>query len=330
MNPFWDRLVGHEKSVAQLRRLLENDQVPHALLFAGPDSVGKRAVALAFASSLLTDSGQDPRTAESLRLLNAGNHPDFRILSREEGKKDISVEATRGLCQETRLRPYYGRCSISFIDNAHEMNLAASNALLMTLEEPSPENYLILISHAPQRLPATILSRCQTIHFGELTPEQIGQLLDRLELDEKQKQTLSALCFGSLDSLELSAFVHPAALTIETSKALRTHLDDLVVRAARVEKEVKQFIRLCTEDRLDAGEALTLASHLTGEQDDIPLAWRMLHRAVRDALRAAPASELSRWSDLLALSLQAEKLCRERNTNPQLQMTNLLLSEYRP
>lgn len=325
MNPFWTGIVDHSKTLEQLGRLATSGQVPHALLFAGPESVGKRTVARAFASLLLTKLGKDSRAEESLRLLASGNHPDYGVLVREEGKKDISVDATRALCQEIRLKPYFGSSAVRMIDNAHEMSIAASNALLMTLEEPSAEHYLLLVTHAPQRLPATILSRCQVVHFSELTVSGVDTLLERFGLDAAQRTALATLCEGSLAPLGLEPFVHPVSLRLEMTKALSTHLDELVGKTKRVQKEIERFIEDHGEGRAHASSALSLAAQLASDQDDLPLVWRLLHASLRRSLRSAPLELTTRRAELLELSLKAERLCRERNASAQLQLSTTLL-----
>ena len=300
------------------------------MLFSGPESVGKRTVARALAAELLTAGGQGTNAAEKLRLLASGNHPDYHVCTRAEDKKDISVEAVRDLSSTLRLRPYYQACRVTVIDNAHEMSIAASNALLMTLEEPCADSYLILVTHAPQRLPATILSRCQTVSFGELSSEEILQAVSRIPgMDQKRMHGAAALCSGSLEALELGKFVDPVKLTIEDQKGVTNHLNDFIERAVRLRKEIDGFITRCLEDDVQAAFAASLASHLAAEADESSLVWRIFHRALREALRSASRSDIARVAHLLEMSLTAERLIRERNVNPQLQLTSLLLEELR-
>ncbi|MFN8390948.1 MAG: AAA family ATPase [Bdellovibrionota bacterium] len=322
---FWDTVVGHQAPLSQLRRLIDRRSAPHALIFSGPPAVGKRTVARAFAAALLTDGGSDAKTEEKLRLIGSGNHPDLHWVTKEPGKKDIPVETVRSMCSAIRLKPYYSASSVVILDNAHEMSLAASNSLLMTLEEPTQNSYLILVTHAPQRLPATILSRCQSVHFGELSPKELTEILARVlpqDLDKKAAHALVELCTGCLEALELDAFVNPTTLRVDDTSDLRAHLTTLVDRTVRLKRTIDNIL---SSDSVSAQSAVTLASTLSAEADDLPLGWRLLNQKLRTELRRAAPGRRSYWAGLLELSLDAEKLTFERNANAQLQLTTLLL-----
>jgi len=327
MEKLWKSTFGHRAVSGQLERLLERRAVPHALLFSGPDAVGKRRFAHILAAALLTSNGSDPKTDEKLRLLDAGNHPDFHICEKAEDKKDISVESIRELCSVIRLKPYYANSRVSIIDNAHLMNIAASNALLMTLEEPCDESYLILVTHAPQRLPATILSRCQTINFGELSPSNIDSVLrSHLKLEEPLLSSVKSLCAGSFEALDMKRFLSRDGFRVTDEKGLLSNLQELSTRAKKIRSDIDNHLR---SENPSAGSAASFASFLAAEVDESPLVWRILHDSLRSELRSANRSNVSRLAHLLELSLSAEKLVRERNVNPQLQLTSLLLEQLR-
>jgi DNA polymerase-3 subunit delta' len=88
-------------------------------------------------------------------------HPDLHWLHPEEGKETISVDQVREITEALTLTAHRGRAKIVIVEPAEAMTTPAANALLKTLEEPSAETYLLLLSHQPGRLPATIRSRCQ-------------------------------------------------------------------------------------------------------------------------------------------------------------------------
>ena len=150
------------------------DRLPHALLLCGAQGLGKRAFAAAFGAALLC---QHPRAdgracgdCRTCHLAGAGSHPDFvrvNLELRDDGKPrtEIIVEQIRTLSERLALTPQFGGWQIALIDPADAMNVAASNALLKTLEEPTPSTLIMLIADHPARLPATIRSRCQRIEF---------------------------------------------------------------------------------------------------------------------------------------------------------------------
>ena len=155
---------------------------PHGLLFKGSKGIGKFDLAMQFAQSLLcerpNDSGFACRQCPSCHWFSQGSHPDFRLLQSEalsldgeesddfrpaSGKnpsKQISVEQVRGLADFCGMSAHQGGRRVVVIHPAEAMNSNAANALLKHLEEPPHGLLFILVSHKPQQLLPTILSRC--------------------------------------------------------------------------------------------------------------------------------------------------------------------------
>ncbi|HHJ81318.1 MAG TPA: DNA polymerase III subunit delta' [Candidatus Tenderia electrophaga] len=158
---------------SQWQRLHESRQqgrLPHALLLTGPQGLGKGQFATLLAQSLLCQSNNADATpcgqCRYCQLFLAGSHPDVSLISPLEGKKAIAVDQIRVLGQFMALKSQYAGHKLVVINPAEAMNINASNSLLKTLEEPSAETVLLLVTHQPARLPATIRSRCQEIRFG--------------------------------------------------------------------------------------------------------------------------------------------------------------------
>ncbi len=153
----------------QLQAAKEQNRIAHAMLFVGPQGVGKRYFAECFAKGLLCSeplhNGESCGNCPSCRLLKAGNHPDLRALEPEEGGKAIRVDAVRDFIHSETLSSQFGGFKIQLVDPADAMNIASSNALLKTLEEPTPSSLIVLITAKPGELPATIRSRCRVIKF---------------------------------------------------------------------------------------------------------------------------------------------------------------------
>ena len=169
-----------QRIYAQAAASLEAGRLGHALLFAGPAQLGKRAVATRLAQRLLCerkrDDGEPCGQCRACHLLEAGTHPDYQFISfvpNKEGTRlrtEIVIEQIREVSERLSLTPQYGGAQIVILDPAEAINHAASNALLKTLEEPVAGRYLWLISAHPARLSATIRSRCQKLEF-RLPPE---------------------------------------------------------------------------------------------------------------------------------------------------------------
>lgn len=332
------KIIGHSAQLENLMLLLNGGTIPHALLFSGPCGVGKRTIALEFATALLTKNVSTSASGKSRtliepeevqKLISTGMHPDLHFLCREQGKKDLTVEAVRQLRTDMQLKPYYGGCSVAIIDNAHEMNIAASNALLMTLEEPPGESYLILVTDSPQRLPETIVSRCQLIHFGELSEEEIRQILQqRLSSvieDSKLLKNLAVLAGTTLSPLALTSYIDPRTSEITDEDGLRDYLDQLISRSQIIREQVKHILAMESEDPNLSSSAVSLAAHFASEKEHLPLVWHVMQSEIRSRLRSADSKEHSAWAELLLDSLRTEQLIRERNVNPQLQLSSLLM-----
>jgi DNA polymerase III subunit delta' len=159
---------------ALLQRLTHDPaHLPHALLLSGPPGIGKQALAFEMARRLLccapTATGAACGVCQGCHWFAQGTHPDFRFVERtineDTGKlrNDIQIDQVRDLVGFFNLTAHQRGWRIAVIAPAERMNTAAANGLLKTLEEPPPRCLLILISHHPRRLLATVRSRCQQV-----------------------------------------------------------------------------------------------------------------------------------------------------------------------
>ncbi|WP_242629003.1 DNA polymerase III subunit delta' [Xanthomonas oryzae] len=188
-----------QRAFDQTVAALDAGRLGHGLLICGPEGLGKRAVALALAEHVLASS-PDPALAQRTRqLIAAGTHPDLQLVSfihNRTGDKlrtEIVIEQVREISQKLALTPHDGIAQVVIVDPADAINRSACNALLKTLEEPSPGRYLWLISAQPARLPATIRSRCQRLEF-KLPPahEALAWLLSQGVSERAAQEALDA------------------------------------------------------------------------------------------------------------------------------------------
>ena len=191
----------------------------HGLLFRGSAGIGKLDLAINYARSLLCQEPGESNTAcgkcPSCHWFEQGSHPDFRILQpesmsldgeeTESGKKpskQISVAQIRGLADFFGMTAHQGGRRVIVIHPAESMNPNATNALLKSLEEPPPGLLFILVSHKPQQLLPTILSRC--IAFPLPTPDTASAARWLAEQGVKNSaDVLAASGFAPLLALQL-------------------------------------------------------------------------------------------------------------------------------
>jgi DNA polymerase-3 subunit delta' len=197
-------LIGHQANRAAFQAALRGGRLHHAWLLAGPRGVGKRLFADMAARRALEggeggfEVGDD---APAARLLAAGSHPDFRVLEREVSDKGvvksaIVVDQVRALAPVLRGTPGVAERRVIVVDAAEDMNTAAANALLKSLEEPPPATLFLLVSHAPSRLLPTIRSRCRTLRFAPLARADVLAVLEQADVEEDEREALADVADG--------------------------------------------------------------------------------------------------------------------------------------
>lgn len=190
-------IIGHQQQIERLQAALEQHRLAHAYLFDGPDGVGKKLVAQTVARAFLCERGIGCGSCASCTKMAAGSHPDCYLL--EPDGAAIKIDQVRALQPQLALRAFTGRGKVCLIDGAELMTREAANALLKTLEEPTSDTLIILISSRPESLLETIRSRCQRIRFTRLARQDIARYLEQaLTLSAAEATVLAAVADGSL------------------------------------------------------------------------------------------------------------------------------------
>jgi len=201
----FESIIGQKQPVRILATLLQRDTVPHAMLFCGIDSAGKKAAAMTFAMSsnclnrpvetfqpvpppaLAGDGSFDAVNpcgdCRSCRKILSDNHPD--ILDVSPSGAIIRIAQIRALSESLSMKPYEARRRFVIISEAQALNPEAGNALLKLLEEPPDRTIFILLAAQASDLLPTIASRCQHVHFYPLPRKELQALL-------MEKENLSA------------------------------------------------------------------------------------------------------------------------------------------
>ena len=172
----FDEVVGQEPIARTLRNAIAADRVAHAYLFCGTRGVGKTTTARLFAKAL---NGGTPDVDAAIM---AGRDTDVIEI---DGASNNKVEEARELIANSIYRPLRGKFKIYIIDEVHMLSTAAFNALLKTMEEPPEHVKFILCTTDPQKVPATIQSRCQRYDFRAIASAQIAAHLGEVVRQEK-------------------------------------------------------------------------------------------------------------------------------------------------
>ena len=186
----WSEILNHRSALERFQKSVANNRLASTYLFVGKDGVGKHLFALKLAQALLCENSPEPLTpcgsCPSCAQVNAQTHPDLILVSKPADKAFIPLELfigkpehrrQTGLCHEIGLKPFRGGRKIAIINDADFLNVEGANSLLKTLEEPPANSLLILIGSSEQKQISTIVSRSQTVRFGDLTEEEVTSIL---------------------------------------------------------------------------------------------------------------------------------------------------------
>ena len=174
----FDAFIGNANTVSTLRRKLREGRFPHALIFSGPEGIGKHTCALMVAKSLNCLRAQPADFCDecsSCRKINSGSHADVRTISVEDEATQIKIAQIRDVLNMLNLHPLEGRNKVFILDPADSLNAEAANALLKGLEEPPENTFFILITVNVYELLLTVRSRCQIYNFVPLTLAEMRQ-----------------------------------------------------------------------------------------------------------------------------------------------------------
>lgn len=170
----FSQMVGQENIVKTLRNQVDAGRIAHAYLFCGSRGTGKTSTAkiLSRAFNCEHPNHGDPcGECESCQRLLRGDSLDVQEI---DAASNNGVDQVRELRDTVQYPPQYGKYKVYIIDEVHMLSTAAFNALLKTLEEPPEYVVFILATTEPQKVPATILSRCQRFDFGRIPASQIA------------------------------------------------------------------------------------------------------------------------------------------------------------
>ena len=197
----YDRIIGHENIIAQLKNAVSNDKVSHAYIFNGEDGSGKTMVAKAFAQALLCEKGEAEGCGEChfCKQTESDNNPDLIRVTHEK-PASIGVDDVREkLVEDIQIKPYNGRYKVYIIDEAEKMTPQAQNAILKTIEEPPAYSVIIFLTNNDEIFLPTIISRCIIFNFRPLRDSVITDyLIKEYKVPEYEAKMCAAYAQGRI------------------------------------------------------------------------------------------------------------------------------------
>jgi DNA polymerase-3 subunit delta' len=343
-------VFGHERQKSLLLSFLQNERLPHALLFVGQDGIGKKKLAIEFIKHILCGTGTGCGACRACLKVEKQSHPDFLFIEPREKKSDDDSDSpedgqkssltarsyiprsliagdkdgkVRGINQEVLAYPYEGSKRAILINDADRMRKDASDALLKTLEEPPPYNIFFLITSAEREVPLTIRSRCVRVAFSPLHKEKIEQYFrEVLKVDEKKARLLSHIAYGSIGNGQF--------WMKESNLQLRHKLAELVTGKSRSFLNATLLSEQVTGTSGDLFMYLSFLlslfrdMYVVREQKDTTL---VVNRDVRDLLDWETID--TKWIEVAVKKVQETMLIMRYNVNRWLLFENLLIQIMR-
>ena len=199
----FDNIVGQEKVVEVLKNQIKNDRTGHAYLFTGVRGTGKTSIAKIMAQAVNCLNLKDGNPCNECKICKSileGNNTDIIEM---DAASNNGVDDIRSIKDEISFLPTSSKYRVYIIDEVHMLSMGAFNALLKTLEEPPSHVKFILATTEPQKLPATIISRCQRFEFIKIDEEKIYGLLKKIavemniKIEDNALKLISILARGS-------------------------------------------------------------------------------------------------------------------------------------
>ncbi len=200
----FEDVCGRDTIVRTIKNQINSGHIGHSYLFCGTRGTGKTTIAKIFAKAVNCEHPVDGNPCGECATCRAiSDNADLNVVEMDAASNN-SVDDIRGIIDQVAYSPTQGKYRVFIIDEVHMLSNAAFNALLKTLEEPPSYAIFILATTEPNKLPVTILSRCQRYDFGRMTVKTIEERLqivcerEGLQVEEKALRYIAAAADGSM------------------------------------------------------------------------------------------------------------------------------------
>ena len=319
----FSEIVGQEHIVKTLKNEIINDRIGHAYLFNGVRGTGKTSAAKILARAVNCLNPQNGEPCNECSVCKSALDGSLTDIVEMDAASNNSVDDVRAIRDEVNFLPTVAKYRVYIIDEVHMLSTGAFNALLKTLEEPPAHVKFILATTEPQKLPATILSRCQRFDFKKISDENIEKRLDyvckqsNLDITKDAEKLIAQLSEGAMrDALSIleRCTQEEGAITDELVKEL--------VGIPKVES-VNKIVKAILEK--DTDTALTTIDEIVADGKDIVnFLWEMI-KYVKDILVFKTNSKLEIYSkqETQAIKALAENTTKEKLINIIYELSNL-------
>lgn len=303
-DPF-SKTIGHKTARQVFLRMIENNQLPHAILLVGPKHVGKTHVVTGLIQHLFNTSRHPSLISDVSHLT--------RAVDPKTGKKKsaISVKQVRALVERLSMTPMEGNWKVAFIQEADRLSIGAANALLKTLEEPKGNTLIILRAPNVESVLQTIASRCQIFRLSPVAKSEISTSLQKrglskIEADEISDRSLGCpgIAIRYIQDSEMRARKETAVAQVET------------LMNASLSEQFRSVFELIPKTEID--KSITL-SHLLDDWSEV----------LRENLLKGISSEQKinvRKTARLLTRIQEVRGAIHHNINPHLSLEHIFLS----
>jgi len=190
---FFEDIIGQKHITRTLMNAIKLNRIAHAYIFSGPRGVGKTTTARILAKSLNCKEGPTDHPCNQCHQCIRINRGQSMDVVEIDGASNRGIDEIRELRSKIGFAPAEGKYKVYIIDEVHMLTNEAFNALLKTLEEPPSQVLFVFATTAPQKVPKTILSRCQCFHFRRISVDEIVAKLEKIIEEEKLKIDIPSL-----------------------------------------------------------------------------------------------------------------------------------------
>ena len=237
----FENVVSQTTIIQTLENSIKTSHIGHAYLFSGPRGTGKTTAAKIFARAVNCLNYKDGLCNECKNCIYSGQKECMDIIEIDAASNN-GVDEIRELRNKVKILPSELKYKVYIIDEVHMLSIGAFNALLKTLEEPPEHVIFILATTDPQKIPNTIISRCQTFQFKKISPNDIKQALEKIALNEKieiEDEVLTSIASASDGGLRDAIGLLDKLSSYKLGKI--TYNDFLTMNGQIIENELLEF-----------------------------------------------------------------------------------------